>query len=50
MAARMWYFFQELVGLFFYGNRPRSMKRQMIQPLKRIGDEEPRSEYQSTSK
>ena len=42
MAAHMWDLSQELVGLaFFYGNIPCSVKRQMIQSLKRIGDEKP---------
>ena len=30
LAARMWYLLQGLVGLFFGGNLPCSMKRQMI--------------------
>ena len=30
LAAQMWYLLQELMGLFFDGNLPCSMKRQMI--------------------
>ena len=42
VAAHTWYLSQELVGLaFFDGNLPCSMKCQMVQSLKRIGDEEP---------
>ena len=38
----MWYLLQELVFFFlFYGDLSCSMKRQMIQSLKRIGDEKP---------